>query len=403
MKGNDAKEGSERRTFLRLDTVFPIEFQLIDKDDRGAISELKEGFTRNIGKGGIGIFAKTLKEHDKAFFDFKPGETKLKLNINVPLDKEPIEGYATVEWIEREPGALIDTYLFGVSYDFINEIEYDRIMSYVKWLRLKPKLIFLSLILLTAALVASATFLVKESSRRIESEKLLRISVDEGKLAKSAREHAENKVKGIEETLDTLNKKQMAIQSAFVKLAEEKKALEKVSQMSEETRMDLEDQVEELARERELLEEQIEFDESEAMEEYEGEIEVPGDGPKKISEERLMAEEANYAKFRELILNEKVQSLSAYVSTHRSSIYHAAALFALAELRFNYGERSLAEVNYNQIIEFYPRSNYALYSSHRLDQLRSNRAYEYKSLQDIYNDYNLPELSDYRDITPYIK
>jgi len=395
-------KGSERRNYLRLDSAFPIEFQLIDINDRTPVSELKEGFTRNIAKGGMGIFAKTLKEQDKELYNFVPRKTKLKLIINIPLDSEPIESFATVEWIEKQAGPIVDTYLFGVSYDFINEIDYDRIMNYVKWLRLKPKLTFLTLVLLTAVAIFSSIFLYKVNMGRVDSERRLEESIVEEKLAKSARGLAEKRMGGLETVLDTLEQKQMAIQTAFVKLAEEKKALERVSKLSEETRRDLEDQVEEMAREQEVLEQQIEQEELDYP--YEFEPEEPAEiDHKKISEERLIAEEANYDKFRELILNEKIQSLSAYVSTHRSSIYHAAALFALAELRYKDGERSLAEINYNQIIEFYPRCIYALYSSHRLDQLRAYHGYEYRSLQDFYNNYNLPELYDYRDIQPYVR
>ncbi len=403
MSEKKSDNGSERRQYLRLDSAFPIEFQLIDPSDRTAISELREGFTRNVGKGGMGIFAKTLKEQDKSFFDFVPRRTKVKLVINIPLDSDPIESFATVEWIEKTAGPIVDTYLFGVSYDFINEIDYDKIMSYVKWLRLRPKLIFLTLILLAAAFLFSAGFLYKVNARRMESEKKLEESVVEGRLARAAKAEAEQIMEGMESTLDTLEKRQAAIQAAFLKLAEEKKALERISELSEETRKDLEDQVEEMAREREILEEEMDQRELEAIQESDEYEDAEKKDAKKISEDRLMAEEANYNKFRELILNEKIQSLSAYVSTHRSSIYHAAALFALAELRYKSGERTLAEVNYKQIIEFYPRSKYALYSSHRLDQLRSNYVYEHNTLQDIYNQYSLPELSDYRDIEPYVR
>ena len=399
-----SKDIDEKRKYIRLNTVFPVEFQLVRKEDRNPISELREGFTRNVGKGGMGIFAKTLKEQDKEFFAFTPNQTKLKLIINIPLDREPIECFATVEWIERQPGPVVDTYLFGVSYDFINELEYEKIMSYVKWLCLKPKLIFLTVILLAIASIFSLVFLFKINERRRESEKRLKVSIAESRRAVKAKEEAEKRKSLMEVDLETIKMRQMVIQAAFKKVAEEKEVLEKISELSEEDRRELELQLEELTRERELLEEQIARETMEREEEIEIE-EVPSKEEviAEISEERLKAEETNYNKFRELVLNEKIQSLRAYVSTHRSSIYHAAALFALAELRYKYGERSLAPVNYNQVIELYPGSKYALYSSHRLEQLRRNYNYEYYMLRDFYDSYNLPELFDYREIEPYVR
>lgn len=396
---------NEKRQYLRLDTVFPIEFQLIDKDDRRPVSEFREGFTRNVGKGGMGIFSKTLKEKDKDFFNFVPGETKMKLIINIPLDDEPIESFATVEWVQRENGPIVDTYMFGISYDFINEIEYEKIMNYVKWIQLKPKLILLTVAVLAFALIFSVSFLFRSNVKRQENEKKLEASIAENRRAMAAKEMAEQKKINIEAELESLKKKQSAIQSAFMKLAEEKNTLENMSKLSEETKKDLETQLEDLTNERELLEEEIAVKTKENEEITEGE-EAAGEevsGENKVSDERLKSEEENYNKFRELILNEKLQSLSAYVSTHRSSIYHVAALFALAELRYKYGERALAEVNYNQIIEFYPKSKYAQYASHRMDQLRKNYNYDSYSLQDYFNEYNLPELSDYRNIEPYVR
>lgn len=152
---SNKKEPDNRRRYPRLNTVFPIEFQVVDKDRREPLSDMKEGFTRNIGKGGMGIFTRTLKEHDKEIFNFVPRQTKLRLIINIPLDREPVESYATVEWAERQPGPILDAYFFGVSYDFINEIEHDRVVNYAKWLRLKPRLIFLVIVTLGLAFLLS--------------------------------------------------------------------------------------------------------------------------------------------------------------------------------------------------------------------------------------------------------
>lgn len=392
----------ERRKYIRLDTVFPIEFQVVEKEGRRPISELREGFTRNIGKGGMGIFARTLKEQDKEFFNFVPNETQLKLIINIPLDKGPVDCFATVEWIEKEPGPLVDTYRFGVSYDFINEIEYEKILSYVRWLHVKPKLMLITIALLIIAVISSLIFIFKINERRIEGEKELMISRSESKQQERIKEEAEQKVSDIETTLVTFERKYKAVQAALKKLAEDKNILEKRSKLREEDKTELQYQFDELTREKELLEERIE---TELIEADEAGVDLPDTekGVIEIAADRLRAEDANYNKFRELILNEKIQSLSAYVSSHRSSIYHAAGLFALAELRYKYGERTLARVTYIQVIEIYPQSKYALYASHRLEQLTRNYRYEHYTLKYFYDNYSLPELFDYRDIDPYIR
>ena len=343
----------------------------------------------------MGIFIKTLKEHSKESLDFKPHETKLKLIINIPLDREPIECLATVEWVEKQSGPIVDTYMFGVSYDFINELEYEKIIKYVKWIALRPKLIFLTITLVSIALMFSLIFLFKINQSRIISEKKLSRSISESSRARKAEEKARKMKLDLEAQLEDVKERELALQAAFKKLIEEKRALEDISELSEEREKELELQLEDITRERALLEEQI-AEEAEAEEEEKAVAasSTEEETTEKISSERLKAEEVNYDKFRELILNEKIQALSVYVSTHRSSIYHAASLFALAELRYKYGDRTLAPVTYEKVIEMYPKSKYALYSSHRLEQLNSNY---------YYGAYDLPDLYDYRDIEPYMK
>lgn len=399
------KGNSERREYIRLDTVFPIEFQLVRTEDRNPISELYEGFTKNVGKGGMCIFAKTLKVKDKEFFNFVPHETKLKLIINIPTDKESIDCFATVEWVEKMPGPVLDTYLIGISYDFINELEHEKIIGYVKWLRLRPRLIFLTIVMLSVAVALTFGLLYNVNRLRIVSEDKLEESIAEGKRISAARIAAEKKKSKAETEFETVDKEYKQIQTAYEKLSEEKRTLEKISELSEEDNRELQLQLEDLAREKASLEEEIDKKIIEGVVEIEGDKEVPEieSGVVAISAERLKSEEVNYNKFRELILNEKILSLDAYISAHRSSVYHAAALFALAELRYKHGDRILAVVDYNEVIRLYARSKYALYSSHRIEQLNKNCNYGLYTLRDFYVTYRLPELFDYRDIEPYVR
>jgi len=105
-----------RREYIRISTVFPIEFQLIDSNNK-AISELVEAFTNDIGRGGMAITAKTLK--GKGFDEFKlvPHETRLKVFINIPVQKEPIEAIAMVERVSHSSGVLLDECGFGISFE----------------------------------------------------------------------------------------------------------------------------------------------------------------------------------------------------------------------------------------------------------------------------------------------
>ncbi|MBN1872201.1 MAG: PilZ domain-containing protein [Candidatus Omnitrophica bacterium] len=393
----------ESRKYVRLDTVFPIEFQVLTKGAKES-AELHEGFTRNVGKGGMCIFVKKAKDYKQDKLDLQPKETRLKLIVNIPLDKEPVECSARIEWLERRPGRVVDTYLFGVSYDQIDEKKYKKIIDYVQWLKFKTRFIYSAIAVLLVAATLSLVFLNQANIETEARKKQLVKAVHQGKEVKAAKEKAEEDKAEMENLLKAVVEEHKVVKDEYDRIVEEKRTLEEVTQMREEDRANLEEEVEELTLAKEELENIIEQDEGIETGEEEPADEMKEDVEEgAISAERLKDEEVNYNKFKEFILNEKIQSLAAYVSSHRSSIYHAAALFALAELRYKYGNKVLAEESYEQLIARYPDSKYALYSSHRLDQLYRNNNYENYTLRYFYLTYNLPELTDYRNIEPYVK
>ena len=53
---------TERRRYLRLDTVFPVSFRLISLDGNDYLSgEWLQGFTKDVSKGGICLMVNNLK------------------------------------------------------------------------------------------------------------------------------------------------------------------------------------------------------------------------------------------------------------------------------------------------------------------------------------------------------
>lgn len=137
--------GEDKRRYIRLSTVFPIEFQFVDKD-KEPTSPVFQGVARNVGKGGICIEAKAISGKD--VLDFIPGKTRLKLTINIPSSIVATETYGTVSWVEETSFYTLKTYIFGVEYDEIETKNQRMIYLYVLWLYKKPKLVVLFFILL---------------------------------------------------------------------------------------------------------------------------------------------------------------------------------------------------------------------------------------------------------------
>ncbi len=139
MKKAIKKAINERRRYIRLDAAFPVECQLIDEKNEPK-SPILQGFTRNIGKGGMCIEIKS--EKGKVPFELEPNKTKFKLIINIPSSVLATDSYATLRWSKKISEYVLDTYLFGVEYDEIESDNQKMIERHVLWAHRKPKIIF---------------------------------------------------------------------------------------------------------------------------------------------------------------------------------------------------------------------------------------------------------------------
>lgn len=84
---------AERRRYIRLNSVFPVEFQILGVNNL-PIGDWKQGFTSNVSAGGICL---TLNNPDEQMVKYL-GEknTKLSLRINIPIVSPPINALASI-------------------------------------------------------------------------------------------------------------------------------------------------------------------------------------------------------------------------------------------------------------------------------------------------------------------
>ena len=140
---------NNNRKYLRLNTVFPVEFNAVDQDKK-PISVVMQGFTRNVGKGGMCIEAKF--EKNKEPLAIVSGKTVLRLVINIPSSSFATDSYAVVRWAKKVSEYIFDTYIFGVEYNEIDTDNQKMIERHVLWLYRKPKVLFV--LFLTALIFA---------------------------------------------------------------------------------------------------------------------------------------------------------------------------------------------------------------------------------------------------------
>ena len=121
----------EHRKYLRLDTVFPVQFRLEEPQRDVFLSGWLQGFTNNISRGGICLAINNL---DPELFELlKKKNIKLSLEIDIPISSKPICARASIVWV-KDIFKDKHQYLVGINYDYISVRQNNKLMRYT-WLK----------------------------------------------------------------------------------------------------------------------------------------------------------------------------------------------------------------------------------------------------------------------------
>ncbi|MEW6170234.1 MAG: PilZ domain-containing protein [Candidatus Omnitrophota bacterium] len=126
----------ERRKFIRLDSIFPIEFQILDQND-SPLSSWLQGFTNNISKGGISLVINNVSSDLEEIINNKK-DIKISLKINIPLSAKTTEAIASIAWIKKIKDDLPNQYNIGLQYEKLNSKDNKRIIRYARFKRWFP-------------------------------------------------------------------------------------------------------------------------------------------------------------------------------------------------------------------------------------------------------------------------
>jgi hypothetical protein len=120
---------SERRKYIRLDSVFPVQFRIISLDGSRILSDWIQGFTHNVSKGGIRLDVNNLKPQIAGLI--KKQEARVALQIKMPLSRPAVNAEAEVAWVKDNPEGP-DRYFIGLTYDNIDLVCQKRVMRYAR-------------------------------------------------------------------------------------------------------------------------------------------------------------------------------------------------------------------------------------------------------------------------------
>lgn len=161
-----SKRMHEKRQYVRMNTVFPVELELVAENGQKRSSRLLQGFTRDVSEGGMCIELKSFgKETEKLFAE----SVRVDLTINPTFAVHPILASARIAWL-RKNERVQTVYLIGVAYTQIDVAARHRIIRHAKWLYWLPRA---TMALGLALLALLALFFSRDRELVRENEKLV--------------------------------------------------------------------------------------------------------------------------------------------------------------------------------------------------------------------------------------
>ncbi len=226
----------EKRQYVRMNTVFPVEFQVCNGTGKEGTSRLLQGFTRDVSAGGMCIEFKNFGNEEKTYFI---PNAVISLSIDTTFAKSPIRAAARIVWLKEEETHSHPKYCIGIAYTHIDDKARRRIIKHAKRLIWVPRIAF-SLGLLGVVLLGGLSYnnhrLVVQNQQLVHqlvegAEKKSSVASELYELQKRRSridgelQKAQENVKRLEKSITSLNTENISQKTAYEKHL--KKSLEK--------------------------------------------------------------------------------------------------------------------------------------------------------------------------------
>ncbi|MCD6583662.1 MAG: PilZ domain-containing protein [Candidatus Omnitrophica bacterium] len=261
------KEEFEKRRYVRISTVFPVEFYVLDKDGK-KITPYLQGFTNNIGKGGLCVAVNDLWW---GFWDRFTEESILYLVIEVPFRKNPILAKGRIVWRKREKLERFTRCSLGIEFTEISPSLKRTLFRYAISKKIFPYLVssMIAFLILFSFLIwireeklfqKNRSLVVKYHSLLEESAKLRSQLSEETKLLTFVK----NRKSKLEEELSFLKEELSFWQTRYNQLLKQEMEVrekERATKALQDKMRELKAQIESLEKENRFLKEKFKKEE----------------------------------------------------------------------------------------------------------------------------------------------
>ncbi|MCK9594064.1 MAG: PilZ domain-containing protein [Candidatus Omnitrophica bacterium] len=214
---------AERRQYIRLDSVFPVQFRLVSIDGLQFLSDWIQGFTHNISKGGILLDSGNLDSHVRGLL--KTGNYAVLLRIRMPLNRPAVDAQARIAWVKEDPEDRL-RFFIGLSYEKINPLAQAKIIQYARAKKLfLPFILTIISVLIAGFVIGGYVNMQLVKGNKALVQQLVNI-LQESSIAKQ-------KIKDISREKEDLHLKIGALQLRLQNIDEEKALLEEKARQGE--------------------------------------------------------------------------------------------------------------------------------------------------------------------------
>ena len=118
----------EQRRYKRLDTIFPVEVQLLNKEGQ-PISSWHQGFSQDVSKDGICLTINNLSPEESLNLNCR--ETKLLLQIHSPFSDRSFLAYTQLIWLRKVQELPFPQFVLGLNFTKVDIREINRLIGYI--------------------------------------------------------------------------------------------------------------------------------------------------------------------------------------------------------------------------------------------------------------------------------
>lgn len=125
---NTTQNPSEQRKYVRLKTVFPVDFTIVRLQTDLPGVEWLRGYTDNVSQGGMCLETSDIRESLVNYL-FKEN-IYLELKIHVPLSVKPVRAVGELAWKEKSNVEGTVRFKLGLKFHSITKPDLNTIMSF---------------------------------------------------------------------------------------------------------------------------------------------------------------------------------------------------------------------------------------------------------------------------------